>query len=160
MKKILILISVSALILTTSCKKISHWFGKSSNNDQVSLLMEKNNELQQQMQEDSIRYQQELAKLRSSYEQKINQLQQDVTTSKTDDSNVYYVIVGSFKNKDFAQNYSEKIKNLGYEGKIVEGPWDFYLVTYGTFNTLRNSLPALQKARQNVATESWVYFSK
>ena len=160
MKKIIILISLFALIFTASCKKINRWFGKSPNEDQISLIMKKNDELQKQLQEDSIRYAKELAQLKNSYQQKINELQKDVTSGKNNDSNVYLVVVGSFKNEKFAQNYSQKIKKLGYEGKIVKGPWDFYLVTYGTYNTLKTSLPALQKARENVATESWVYFSK
>ncbi|HYW94315.1 MAG TPA: SPOR domain-containing protein [Bacteroidales bacterium] len=161
MKKTLILITVMAITLTTSCKKGNSWFGKSSKKqNEIALLAKKNSELQQQLKEDSLRFAKELASIKSQYENKLSTLQQDVESGNAEESNVYYVVVGSFKNMKYAENYSRKVKSMGHEGKIVDGPSNFHLVTYGTYNSLRNSLSALKNARSGVAVESWVYFNK
>ncbi len=161
MKKYAVLTLVSALAFTTSCKKLNQWFGKSSRSeDEISLLAKKNSDLQQQLMEDSLRYEKELARMRSDYENKLTDLQKNSKSGKVKESNVYYVVVGSFKNMKFAESYSAKVKSMGHEGKIVDGPYQFHLVTYGTYTTLKNSLPALKNARSGVATESWIYFTK
>ncbi len=163
MKKYLILIFAASLMLGTSCKKVNNWFGKSSDRNkrqEFALLAKKNSELQQQLREDSIHYAQQFNELKNSYQEKLDELQKNMNSGTEADGNVYYVVVGAFKNMKYAESYSEKVKSMGHEGKILDGPWDFHLVTYGTYNTLKNSLPALSKARSGVATESWIYFKK
>ncbi len=161
MKKYLVLIFMSVFILGTSCKDGKSWFGKSGKRvkqEDFALLAKKNSELQQQIHDDSVRFAQQLAAIRNDYEDKLNVVQKNVESGKTADSNEYYIIVGSFKNQAYAQSYSDKVKSMGHEGRIIQGPGDFQLVTYGTFNSLKNSLPALNNARTGVATEAWIYF--
>ncbi len=162
MKTHLVLIFLALFALDTSCKKANGLFGKSSKrSNDLSLLARKNSDLQQKIHDDSVKYSQQLEAMKDSYDSKLNELQKNVETGKVKDVNhVYYVVVGAFKNMKYAGTYSEKIKSMGHEGLIVEGPNNFHLVTYGTYTTLKNSLPALQNARSGVATESWVYFQK
>jgi cell division protein FtsN len=161
MKKFIFLIMAATLVLGSSCKKTGSWFGKSSKQqEEIALLTKKNNELNQQIRDDSVRYAAELAKMRNSYESKLVDLQKEEEAGTAPATNTYYVIVGSFKNIKYAENYSSKVKSLGHEGKIIQGPNNFQLVTYGTYGTLKNSFPALKNARESVATESWIYFTR
>ena len=161
MKKSIFLIFIAAAVLSSSCKKGNGLFGNSSKRrEQIALLTKKNNELHQQLREDSLRYAQELAQLKNTYESQLQGLQKQEEAGNTPKSNTYYVIVGSFKDMNYARELFGKVKSMGHEGKVIEGPNNFHLVTYGTYNTLKNSIPALNNARSSVATESWIYFTR
>ncbi len=47
----------------------------------------------------------------------------------------YYVVVGSFKNPDYAKKYSEKISKSGYQTEIVMQKSGMHAVSIGRFNT-------------------------
>ena len=152
MKKILLFTIALSLLTFTSCKQINKWFGKSSmSENEVSTLILQKQELEQRIKNDSINYEREMIALRMEYEQKLAVIEsQNPVTG-------FFVIVGSFKNPQLAENYATKIKSLGYEGNIVEGPNNFRCVTSGTFNTLAESLPVLRTARNVLTEEAWVY---
>ena len=42
-----------------------------------------------------------------------------------------HIIVGAFKNSSYADEYSAEMKDKGYAGKILAGPYNFNLVTSG-----------------------------
>jgi len=161
MKKLIIFPIIALMLLTTSCKKINQWFGDSAvSEEQVASLVEENRALEQQLKEDSLAYEQQIARMRQEYEQKLNALQQKIDNGEVAEKNAYYVVVGSFKNMKYATDYAQKIRAMGYEGKIVDGPNDFNLVTSGTYETLRTSIPAMKNARSKIASKAWVYFNK
>jgi hypothetical protein len=154
MKKIIIYTFSLSLMFTTSCKQINKWFKKSSLNDEdvVTLIMEKQ-ELERRIKADSANYERELEALRMEYEQKLAQFEKTNKKSATG----FFVIVGSFKNIGLAEKYTEKIKSMGYEATLISGPNNFHCVSTGNYPNLKQSLPALSKARSAIIPEAWIF---
>jgi hypothetical protein len=156
MKRTIVYILAVSMISFSSCKKINQWLGKSSlSKAEVDALVAQNAELQKQVNEDAAAYDRELEALRTEYEQKLAEYQKAATKAPVSG---FFVIVGSFKNQKFAEDYAVKIKSMGYEGNIVDGPSTFKLVTSSTHASLKEALPALNNARSVVASKSWIYF--
>ena len=156
MKKAVLYIFVTTILTFSSCQ----YFQKPSmSEDEIALLKAQNDSLKDIISSDSQAYERQISQLRNSYEQQLTSLQQEIEEGRAQEKDVYYVVVGSFKNLKYAETYSDKIKVMGYEGKIVDGPNDFNLVTSGTFKTLNASLSALNEARSKVASEAWIYFN-
>lgn len=76
---------------------------------------------------------------------------EDANTSKV------HVIVGAFKNSSFANDYSAEMKNLGYDGKILAGPYNFNLVTSSSHESIKSALGPLRDAREEVIETAWIY---
>jgi cell division septation protein DedD len=156
MKKTIVYILAVSIVAFSSCKKVNQWLGKSAmSEEEIDALVAQNDELQKQVKEDAAAYERELEALRAEYELKLAEYEN--TNKKAPDSG-FFVIVGSFKNAAYAENYATKIKTMGYEGNIVEGPSEFKLVTSSTHAGLKEALPALKNARSVIASEAWVYF--
>jgi cell division protein FtsN len=68
-----------------------------------------------------------------------------------------HIIVGAFKNAAYADEYSAEVKKLGYEGKILAGPYNFNLVTSGSFESIQSALNDLASVRDNVILTAWLY---
>ena len=156
MKKTIIYILAISIVSFSSCKKINQWLGKSSmSEEEIDALVAQNDELQKQIKEDAASYERELEALRAEYEQKLADYEKSNPKAPV---NGFYIVVGSFKNDKYAEAYATKIKTLGYEGNIVEGPSNFKLVTSSTHAGLQEALPALKNARSEVSANAWVYF--
>jgi len=69
----------------------------------------------------------------------------------------YHIIVGAFKTSSYADDYSALMKNRGYDGNILAGPYQFNLVTSGSYESLRSALNQLGEVRTNVIEEAWIY---
>jgi hypothetical protein len=72
------------------------------------------------------------------------------------DSKVH-IIVGAFKNSSYANEYSAEMKKQGYAGKIIAGPYNFNLVTSGSYESIKASLQDLNGVRDNVIETAWIY---
>jgi hypothetical protein len=72
----------------------------------------------------------------------------------------YFVIAGSFKKSDNAANYSVKVKNMGGDGRILAGPYDFNLVVYSAHETLKEAAGSMRELRQNDSPDAWVYMER
>jgi len=156
MKKTIVYILAVSIVSLSSCKQVNKWLGKSSmSQEEIDALVTQNDELQKQVKEDAAAYERELEALKSEYEQKLAALE---TTKAEAPASGFFVVVGSFKNAKFAEDYATKIKAMGYEGNIVDGPSNFKLVTSSTHAELKEALPALKTARSVVASTSWIYF--
>jgi len=68
-----------------------------------------------------------------------------------------HIIVGAFKNSTYADEYSAEMKNQGYAGKIIAGPYNFNLVTSGSYESIKASLQDLTSVRDNVIETAWIY---
>ena len=68
-----------------------------------------------------------------------------------------HIIVGAFKNSTYANEYSAEMKNQGYDGRIIDGPYNFKLVTASSHESLRSALNALGSIREQVIETAWVY---
>ena len=72
-------------------------------------------------------------------------------------SSKVHIIVGAFKNASYANEYSAEMKSLGYAGKILAGPYNFNLVTSGSYESVKASLRELNSIRDDVIDEAWIY---
>jgi hypothetical protein len=154
MKKILIYIFSFILVFSTSCKQVKKWFGKSSNSDSdVATLIFEKQQLQSRIKKDSANYSREMEALRMEYEQKLAAFEK----ANKRPAKGFFVIAGSFKDPKLSENFAAKIKSMGYEGNIIDGPNNFNCVTTATFVSLKESLPALKTARNAITNEAWIY---
>ena len=68
-----------------------------------------------------------------------------------------HIIVGAFKNSSYADDYSAEMKNRGYAGQILAGPYNFNLVTSGSYASIKASLNDLSGVRTDVIETAWIY---
>jgi len=68
-----------------------------------------------------------------------------------------HIIVGAFKNSSYANEYSAEMKEQGYAGRIIAGPYNFNLVTSGSYESIKASLQDLTSVRDNVIETAWIY---
>jgi cell division protein FtsN len=68
-----------------------------------------------------------------------------------------HIIVGAFKTSSYAEEYSAAMKNQGYDGKILAGPYNFNLVTASSHESVRAALNALGPVRANLIETAWIY---
>lgn len=68
-----------------------------------------------------------------------------------------HIIVGAFKNSSNANEYSAEMKEQGYAGKIIAGPYNFSLVSSGSYESIKASLQDLSSVRDNVIETAWIY---
>lgn len=72
----------------------------------------------------------------------------------------YYVIAGSFKNSQYASEFSEKMKQTGGTGTIVPGPYNFNLVAFSVHETLADAAKSMYNVRSNVSEDAWIWKQK
>lgn len=161
MKRVVALIIIASSLALNSCKDGVNIFGKSKQTEaEIANLQKQNEALRQELASIEDEHNTEITAIRSDYEQKLADLQKQIEAGTMAEYDAYYVVVGSFKNASYAQEYAKKIKEMGYEGKIVPGPNNFNLVTSGTYQTLKSSLEPMRQAREKIATEAWIYFKR
>lgn len=68
-----------------------------------------------------------------------------------------HIIVGAFKNSANADEYSATMKDQGYDGKIIAGPYSFSLVTSGSYESVKASLQDLNGVRSDVIETAWIF---
>ncbi|MDF1574535.1 MAG: SPOR domain-containing protein [Bacteroidales bacterium] len=68
-----------------------------------------------------------------------------------------HIIVGAFKTSSYADDYAVKMKDQGYAGRIIAGPYSFNLVTSGSYNSVKAALQDLKPVRDNVIETAWIY---
>jgi len=72
----------------------------------------------------------------------------------------YSVVVGSFKEDANANEYAEKVKQLGGSGAIIYGPSNFKFVVYSSHASLGDAAVQMELARTNVASLAWIWMEK
>lgn len=159
MKRSLIITGLAIIMILGSCKDGTNIFNRSKEKTQKIERLEKENQaLRRELEQIEETHQEDITNIRSDYEQKLAELQKKIEAGTMAEYDAYYVVVGSFKNPKYARSYSEKIQQMGYEGKIVPGPNNFNLVTSGTYGKLNTAIMNMKEAREKIASESWVYF--
>ena len=68
-----------------------------------------------------------------------------------------HIIVGAFKNSSYADDYSKVIKEMGYDGRILAGPYQFNLVTSSSHESIQSALNSLYDVRAKVIETAWLY---
>jgi hypothetical protein len=74
-----------------------------------------------------------------------------------DESSKVHIIVGAFKNSSYADDYSALMKDQGYTGKIIAGPYSFNLVNSGSYASIKAALNDLGSVRADVIETAWIY---
>lgn len=110
-------------------------------------------QLEQVIKEDSLKRVAEIESLKAEMQAKLDSMKQACGNCEGN----FYVITGSFKIQQNADNYLNEMKSLGYNAQIVEAPNGFHLVSTFCGKTLNESLNALNTARNNVHPEAWIY---
>jgi hypothetical protein len=72
----------------------------------------------------------------------------------------YYMIVGCFTVHQNAENYTEKLKGMGYEAQIIPGRDNFQMVAARMYDNYRASVAEIDKFRNEVSPNAWVYRKK
>lgn len=68
-----------------------------------------------------------------------------------------HIIVGAFKISSNADEYSAEMKNRGYDGTIMAGPYNFRLVSASSHESIQAAINALGEVRNNVIETAWIY---
>ena len=159
MKRSFIVTGLAIILILSSCKDGTNILkGSKEKTQKIERLEKENQALRRELEQIEETHQEDITNIRSDYEQKLAELQKKIEAGTLAEYDAYYVVVGSFKNPRYARSYSEKIKQMGYEGKIVPGPNNFNLVTSGTYDKLNTSIMNMREAREKVASKAWVYF--
>ena len=155
MKKLTILFIIVSLAGSVSCKKMHELFGGSSmSKETADAIVLRNLELQNKLREDSIMHLQEMNMLRDQHVRELAELNKKPELQKKVKG--FSVVVGSFKNSANAEDYASKIKIMGYEGSIVDGPNDYKMVTSATHSSYKKVIEAYDTARNRIVTSAWV----
>jgi hypothetical protein len=69
----------------------------------------------------------------------------------------YYMIVGCFTVQRNTDKYVEKLKGMGYNPQVISGGNNFQMVAAKSYNNYRESVSEIDKFRNDVTPNAWVY---
>jgi hypothetical protein len=72
----------------------------------------------------------------------------------------FYMIVGCFTVQQNAENYAKKLRGMGYEPQIISGRDNFQMVAARNYDNYRSSIAEIDKFRNEVCKDAWVYRKK
>jgi hypothetical protein len=75
-------------------------------------------------------------------------------------SGTYYMIVGCFTVRKNADNYAVKLRGMGYQAQIITGIGNYQMVSARTYGSYRESISEIEKFRNEVTPNAWVYLKK
>jgi len=135
-------------LIVSSCSL----FQKSSmNQDQIDLMVAENDALKTQVNSNK-----DLADQLALARMQADEAMLKLADCEGGNSKVH-IIVGAFKNSSYADEYSAEMKGQGYAGKILAGPYNFNLVTSGSYESVKASLQELNSVRDNIIESAWIY---
>jgi len=161
MKKAIVLLIITVLILP-GCKFINEKILKKG--EDLELVTE---QLKKEMEEKEADYQKELREIMQVSQAKIdsiinyyeNELASKGGTYGSVGAGTYYLVVGSFKTPEYAENFSAKVSELGYATEILSiGNWNF--VSAESYNNWREAVEGLEIVRSGVSVDSWILVGK
>jgi len=75
----------------------------------------------------------------------------------TSGSGNFHVIAGSFRNPKYAEEFSDKMAQEGYNVKIVKARNGFNLVSIGAYDSYAAALNRIKEIREGGRYQVWVY---
>jgi hypothetical protein len=72
----------------------------------------------------------------------------------------YYMIVGCFTVPANADKFVAKLKGMGYDAQIISGQNNFQMVAARSYGSYRESVAEIDKFRNEVTPNAWVYLQK
>jgi len=161
MKKILILITISALLLP-GCKFMNEKVFKKRTE-----AREYTKKLEGELAQKDAQMEMKLSELKQISQTKIdsiinyyeNELAGKGPKRGTAGAGTYYLVVGSFKTPAYAETFADKISKMGYTPEIVTySQWNF--VSAESYANLKEALAGLNVVRSGIDPESWIFVGK
>jgi hypothetical protein len=81
-------------------------------------------------------------------------------TKTTPGSDHVYMVVGCFLIPQNADNYSEKIRNMGYNSEIILRADGFHMVTANSYGNVKEGARDLQKYRDEISENAWLWVKR
>jgi cell division protein FtsN len=75
-------------------------------------------------------------------------------------SDKYFMIVGSFQNQNLANQYAEKIRQMGYQSLVIEAPNGFYRVSAKSYSNFQQGVSEINDFRSSVTERAWLNVKK
>jgi len=72
----------------------------------------------------------------------------------------YFMIVGSFQNRNLADLYSDKISKMGYQSQVLEASNGFYRVTAKSYTNFRQGVNEIDDFRSSVTENAWLHVQR
>ncbi len=151
-------ITLALILLTSSCKFIEEkgWFGKSKV-DTLAVW---------QARQDSIRVadsiKAEIEKMKAIEQARLDSMQAvEQARLEWEARYKYHIIVGSFLTPEFADEYKDYYRSMGYDAQIIDGPHNrFRLVSAEVHDNLNRAVKRLYQYQDTVDFESWLYIKE
>lgn len=136
-------------LLVSSCSLFQK---PSMTQEQIDAMLAENQQLKSQV-SDSKELEDQLALTRMQVDEAMLKLAacEEAAKSKV------HIIVGAFKTSSYADEYAALMKEKGYEGKIMAGPYSFSLVTASSHESVQAALNALSPVRESIIETAWIY---
>jgi len=153
-----ITIFIAFLLLTGSCKFIEEkgWFGKSKA-DTMAVWLARQDSIRIA---DSIRN--EEARLRAVEQARLDSIQAaEQAQREWEERFKYHIIVGGFLTPEYAEDYLEYYRSMGYDAKIIQGPDErFRLISAEVHENLNRARQRLYQYQDTVDFEAWLYINE
>lgn len=151
-------IFMAFLVLTPSCKFIKEkgWFGKSKGDTMAVWLAR----------QDSIRLadanKAEEARLRAVEQARIDSVQAaEQAQREWEERFKYHIIVGGFLTPEYAEDYLEYYRSMGYNANMIQGPEErFRLISAEVHDNLSSARKRLYQYQDTVDFEAWLYINE
>jgi len=127
----------------------------------VDTLLQHSARLDSIIKADSIRYRLELNRIKKEADSRVDSIEKLYKShKKTAVAGTYYVVLGSFHNPGYAEDYANKMRKLGFDGNIIKTDNGFNLVTASSHNNFKSAKGALFAARSSASVDAWIYVQK
>ena len=105
-------------------------------------------------------YEEDMARIRSEVDIKVDSLKAMMDENQTFDRNRFHMIVGSFRVPSNADAYLGRMKSMGYDAQIITNPNGLRMVAVKSYNNLRNALSEVNRFRQELDVQAWIYITR
>jgi len=158
MKRYIVLFVLIIAIMGSGCKKMKSWFSKKKTDTSSAYIAK----LENQVKEDSLKFNEELNKVKGQSQAVIDSIQNSCGHKKNSGGKyAFYVITGSFRDAKLADHYVKKMNEKGFNNaEIIEANNGFHLVSVKSSNSLGEAASELSNVRNLVAPTSWVYAAR
>jgi len=143
---------VGVVLLTLLVSSCSIFQKPSMSQEQIDAMVAENSSLKSQITE-SKNMEDQLAMTRMQLDEAMLKL----AACEENAQSKVHIITGAFKIASNADEFSATMKEQGYEGKILAGPYSFHLVTASSHGSIQAALNALNPIRENVIETAWIY---
>lgn len=69
----------------------------------------------------------------------------------------YFVIIGSFRNQDYANKYAKRYREMGYNTDVMFADNGFHRVSAGSYMSYQDGINGLKTIRAAEPVRAWLY---